>query len=310
MNKDDDLAIIALCSQLSDYDIKPLETKEWAEFSKILINNKKTPKDLFNFNDYDYNIMFNNKFEIIDRVKKLLLRASSLAFEIEKINKFGISIVTRASKEYPSRLKTILGQQCPPLFYYVGDLDILNNNFIGFVGSRDINNNDEIRLKKLVNTAVNLKYGIVSGGAKGVDSTATEECLNAGGFAVEYLSDSMLKKIKNSKISTLIRNGRLLLLSSVKPNAGFNVGIAMQRNKFIYAQSSGTVIIKSQYNEGGTWNGAIENLNKNWVDEYCINDLKYVGNVELIKRGAIPIDENFDFNLKGKKINKQQSMFD
>ncbi len=51
-------------------------------------------------------------------------------------------------------------------------------------------------------------------------------------------------------------DGRVVLFSVVVPTAGFNVGVAMQRNRYIYAQSSGTVVVRSDKGKGGTWNGA------------------------------------------------------
>ena len=89
----------------------------------------------------------------------------------------------------------------------------------------------------------------------------------------------------------------MLLISVAKPDSGFNAGIAMMRNKYIYAQSEATVIVKSDYNKGGTWSGATENLKNKWCKEFCWNNLKYNGNQALIKKGAIPIDDNWDGNL-------------
>lgn len=312
MNLDDELAIIALCSQLVNEDqFKPLETKEWAVISQKLIESGRTPKDLFEFTSNDLKKTFDFSDEEEKRVRYLLDRSSKLAFEIEKLNRFGINIVTRSSKLYPKKLKSLLGQNCPPLFYYAGKLELVNSKCIGFVGSRDISENDEIIVKKLVNNAVNSGFGVVSGGAKGVDSIATAKCLESGGVAIEFLSDSMIKKLKNSQISANIRNGKLVLLSYVKPDAGFNVGTAMQRNKFIYAQSIATVVIKSKYNEGGTWSGAVENLKQNYTLEFCLNEKKYIGNRELIRMGATPIDENFDFtSVENIKKHQQTSLFD
>lgn len=313
MNKDDDLAIIALCSQIGIVEgVKPLENKEWAIVSENLIKNNKTPKDLFDFSRDEFLSILNvfNEKEI-QRYEVLLDRSSSLAFELENLNKYGIKIVTRASSLFPRRLKKLLGQQSPPLFYYAGDLNLLNCKCIGFVGSRDVKDGDMKKLRRLVVSALSKGYGVVSGGAKGVDSIATEESLNSGGIAIEFLSESMIKKLKDHNISQFIREKRLLLLSAVKPDAGFNTGNAMQRNKFIYTQSIATTVIKSNYNQGGTWNGALENLKKGWVKEFCLRDENCLGNNELIKRGAIPIDENFDFSdveIAGKL--KQQSFFD
>ncbi len=83
-----------------------------------------------------------------------------------------------------------------------------------------------------------------------------------------------------------------------KPDAGFNTGIAMMRNKYIYAQSDATVVIKADYNKGGTWNGAVENLKKGWSLPLCRNHLAYPGNKALIEQGAVPIDEDWDGDVE------------
>ena len=107
----------------------------------------------------------------------------------------------------------------------------------------------------------------------------------------------MIRKIKAKNNINAILNDQLLILSVTKPDAGFSTGIAMMRNKYIYSQSDGTVIIKSDLNKGGTWSGAIENLKKQMSMTFCWNNTGYKGNMELISRGAIPIDENWDAEI-------------
>jgi predicted Rossmann fold nucleotide-binding protein DprA/Smf involved in DNA uptake len=108
----------------------------------------------------------------------------------------------------------------------------------------------------------------------------------------------------------------MLLLSVVKPDAGFNVGIAMMRNRYIYAQSSGTVVIRSEYNKGGTWAGAIENLKYGWCKELCWDKKAYQGNKALIEKGAIPIGNEWNGDiesLESSSLNaggEQLSLFD
>jgi predicted Rossmann fold nucleotide-binding protein DprA/Smf involved in DNA uptake len=62
------------------------------------------------------------------------------------------------------------------------------------------------------------------------------------------------------------------------------------RNRYIYAQSSGTVVIRSDRGKGGTWAGATEDLKKRWCPVFC-RDYNYPGNKELIRLGAIPVIE-------------------
>ena len=54
----------------------------------------------------------------------------------------------------------------------------------------------------------------------------------------------------------------LVLLSPYDPNAGFNVGNAMQRNKLIYALADAALVVNSDLGKGGTWTGAVEQLDK------------------------------------------------
>lgn len=217
-------------------------------------------------------------------------------FEIEKLNAKGIYIVTRADKNYPTYIKRKLGQQSPPLFYYCGDIGIANDDCIGFVGSRKIEDVDSAFTRKIVSICLKKGFSIVSGGAKGIDSISSEVVLEQGGVAIEYLSDGMNRKIKDGQVLQRIRDERLLLLSVVNPDAGFSVGTAMQRNKYIYAQSVGTVVVKSDFNKGGTWAGATENLRHKWAHTLCWKNDNYKGNIELIARGAIPIGDDFDPN--------------
>ena len=73
----------------------------------------------------------------------------------------------------------------------------------------------------------------------------------------------------------------------------------MMRNKYIYAQSEATLVIKADYNKGGTWSGASENLRNRWTLTLCRNQPSYPGNKALIEKGAIPIDDNWDGSIRG-----------
>ena len=111
----------------------------------------------------------------------------------------------------------------------------------------------------------------------------------------------MIKRMKNPALLEAIQNGQLLLLSFVNPDAGFFTGNLMARNKFIYAQSVGTVIVRSE-KKGGTWAGANENLRNGWCASFCWNKPEYDGNQELIRLGCIPIDDAWDGNPEQNEI--------
>lgn len=310
-------AIFTLCSHLCVGDgILPLEPKEWGELARKLMNANLKPEDLFGLSFDDLKTKLQAEDDYAKRILKLLERNASLTFELGNLENIGISVVTRADKEYPGKLKTVLGNNCPPIFYVAGDLSLLNRKYVGYVGSRTVSEDDVMFAKNTVSKTAKLGFGVVSGGAKGIDTASEEQALDLGIPIVEYLSDSMLKKIRKSSILKAIGNKKMLLLSVVKPDAGFNVGVAMMRNRYIYAQSSGTVIVRSEYDKGGTWTGATENLKHGWCKEFCWNKKSYPGNKALIERGAIPIDENWDGDIEKSEyaisnhVETQLSLFD
>ena len=313
MNLDSN-AILTLCSHICVGEgVRPLEPKEYSELAKKLGNIGKSPKDLFDFTVQDFEQLLDMTSDDIDRVKRLLDRNASLSFDLGQYSNIGIETITRADTEYPRKLKKKLGNACPPIFYYAGDLSLLDRNYIGYVGARTVSAEDIEFTKNAVRKTTSLGNGVVSGGAKGIDTVSGTEALLSGSFAVEYLSDSLMKKLKNSDTVRNVQNGNLLLLSVSKPDAGFNVGFAMMRNRYIYAQSEATVIVRSDLNKGGTWTGATENLKNNWCTTLCWEH-SYPGNKALIEKGAIPIPNDWNGIIPEKAQTvekyKQTSIFD
>lgn len=310
-------AIFTLCSHLCvGDDVIPFEPKEWTQLALILRSKNFVPADLFHISKADMQNELGLTAETAVRIARLVDRSASLTFEMQRYENMGISVVTRADVAYPQKLKEKLKNSCPPLFYYAGDLSLLKQKYIGYVGSRNVSDDDGDFTKSTVIKTVGHNYGVVSGGAKGVDSIAGEEALASGACVVEYLSDSLMRKIKRHEVVQCIQGGRLLLMSVVNPSAGFNVSTAMLRNRFIYAQSEATIVVRSDYNKGGTWAGATENLRKGWCKELCREKPEYRGNSELINMGAIPINESWDGDIDSSEsvsfanVSEQLSLFD
>lgn len=306
--------IAVLCSHLCADNCRPFEQSEWSKLAKTLREHDLEPKDIPDLSDDDYKGFLGYGKDEIERIKRLLDRAGSLGFELEKLSSFGINVITRADKDYPRQLKTKL-RGGPPMFYYAGELELLNRRTVGFVGSRTVGEDDTSFTDKTVGKIVSRGFGVVSGGAKGIDSASAAASLSKGGFCIEYIADSFLRRLKKSEVISGIQENKLLIMSMAKPDAGFNVGMAMQRNKFIYAQSVTTVVVKSDYNKGGTWSGATEALNMRYCPVLCRNRSQYPGNVALIRLGAIPIDDNWDGDVDNigssvPDIGEQLSLFD
>ncbi len=103
---------------------------------------------------------------------------------------------------------------------------------------------------------------LVSGGAKGIDQAAMRGALEDGGKVCGVLADSLEKTTMNRDHRNVLLDGQLVLITPYDPSAGFHVGNAMQRNKLIYALAEASLVVSSDFNKGGTWTGAVEQLDK------------------------------------------------
>ena len=132
-------AIFTLCSHLCVGDnVAPLEPKEWGELAKKLIEAELQPESIFELSKAEFKDKLLVSEEYADRIFRLLDRNASLSFELSQLQNIGISAITRADTEYPAKLKKVLGNNCPPIFYIAGDSSLLNYKYVGYVGSRTV----------------------------------------------------------------------------------------------------------------------------------------------------------------------------
>jgi predicted Rossmann fold nucleotide-binding protein DprA/Smf involved in DNA uptake len=222
------------------------------------------------------------------RLESLLERGMMLALSVEKWTNQGLWILGRGDSFYPDRLKQQLGQKAPAVLYGVGDIQLLSKGGLAIVGSRNVDEEGISYTEQIADNCSRQGIQIVSGGAKGVDTVAMLAALAEGGTVVGILADSLAKSAVSSKYRSAIQNKQLTLISAVDPQAGFNVGNAMGRNKYIYALADYGLVVSADYNKGGTWEGAVEALKKeNSVPIFIRSEGKLPeGNKQLLKRGA------------------------
>ena len=239
-------------------------------------------------------------------VSELLKRSGSIDFSISKMDGMGIKITTVLDDDFPSTLHKKLGDKCPPMLYFSGDSGINRQRQVGYVGSRVADDSDRAWTEKMVSKNTKNRYGVVSGGAKGVDMISTGHALSLGNYAIEFLAGGLVKRLMEPTTLSYILDGKLLLYCAASPfskgNRNSFVASAMERNKFIYAQSSGTVVVKSGHKEGGTWAGATEALKSSLCKVYVWDQKSYPGNQALIEMGGIGLDDNGDISIDNSAI--------
>jgi len=266
---------------------KPLTIKEWEKFAQWLSNHGIQPEDLLQHNLREILADWDDKKITVDRVQWLLERAMTLGLAIGKWEQTGLWILTRSEPGYPDRLKKRLRFDSPPVLFGCGNQHLLNQRGIAIVGSRDATEEDLAFASRLGGKAVLQGFSIVSGGARGIDEAAMFGALRQEGTAIGVLSHNLLRAATSAKYRKPLMNNNLVLISPFDPEASFDIGNAMTRNKYIYCLADAAIVVTASKGKGGTWNGAKENLKNKWVPLWVkASPDKNSGNYALVEKGA------------------------
>ena len=294
----DSFALFLLCSHLGlpdEPDAKPLSAREWSQVEQKLAANSFNVAELPGSSAAQIKSTLQITDDEAARLAWLLDRGSVIEQELERLAELGIWIITRFDEDYPPRFTERLKGAAPVLLYGAGSARLLNRRGLAVVGSRNIDQRGVALTEFIGNACAESKLTVYSGGARGVDKTAMLAALAAGGSAAGLLADSLEKAIRAADARTHIEEGQLALATPYSPHASFNVGMAMARNKLIYALSDFGLVIASDAEKGGTWAGAEEVLKAGWVPVFVVEGPNVPdGNRLLIKRGAIPFPDSFD----------------
>jgi predicted Rossmann fold nucleotide-binding protein DprA/Smf involved in DNA uptake len=282
-------AILLLTAHFSKSDTgepKPLSPTEWGRFALWLKEQGATPEALLTGDVAKLLEKWRDDKIPLERVWSLLARSSAMALALEKWQRAGLWIIARSDPDYPARLKRLLKSSSPPLFFGCGNRQLLNRGGLTVVGSRDASECDLDFARKLGDETAAAGYSIVSGGARGIDESAMLGALEKEGTVIGVLSDRLLKAATSSKYRPALMAKNLVLMSPFNPEAGFDVGNAMGRNKYIYCLADAAVIVHAG-TKGGTWSGALENLKHGWVPVWVKStEDKESGNAQLVAKGA------------------------
>lgn len=258
-------AILLLTAPLivgrSQRSLEFLTPTEYNRLARKLYENQREPADLLG---PEANDLLKTLQSIADsgRLERLLERGFLLSQAIERWQVRSIWVISRADPNYPSRLKEKLKDSAPAVLYGCGDETILETGGLVVVGSREV---DEILInytESVGRMAARAHRTVVSGGARGIDKAAMFGALQAGGRVIGVIADSLERLALARDCREYLMDRKLVLISPYDPAAGFNIGNAMQRNKVIYALGDAALVVNSDFEKGGTWAGATEQLEK------------------------------------------------
>jgi len=270
---------------------KPLSPTEWGRFALWLNAQGKTPADLVKDDPHAVLQGWQDDKISLHRIEQLLERGHALALALEKWSRVGMWVLTRSDADYPKLLKQRLRNSAPPVLFGCGNARLLNQRSVCVVGARKADDADLDYATALGERIAVAGMTVVSGGARGVDEAAMQGGLKQDGTVVGIMADSLLSAAMASKWRQGLMSNNLVLVSPFYPEAGFNAGNAMARNKYIYCLSQAAVVVRSD-TKGGTWNGAIENLKKAWVPLWVKRDQDvHSGNQALVSQGGRWLEE-------------------
>lgn len=265
-----------------------LSHTEYRKLARRLREMQLQPANLL---DSTFGVLSNVSLGIVEenRLRRLLERGFLLSQVVDRWHARSIWVMSRADSCYPRRLKARLREDAPALLYGCGQIDLLERGGLAIVGSRHVSDElieSTIAIGRLAGLA---GKSVVSGGAKGIDQAAMHGALEAGGNAIGVLADSLEKTALKREYRSVLRDGTLVLISPFDPSAGFNVGHAMQRNKVIYTLADASLVMNSDFNSGGTWAGAVEQLEHRAIPVYVRSKgNESEGLAALRQKGALP----------------------
>ena len=294
---------------------RPLSASEYDKMARLLHEHGWQPADLLGPESSaalrDCQPGFDD-----ERISQLLERGFLLSQAIDHWQARAIWVTSRADPDYPKRFKQRLGKFAPPVLYGCGDATLLENGGLAVVGSR--NASDELMeyTESIGRSAAAAQCTIISGGARGIDRSAMHGTLAEWGTVIGVLADGLEKAAMERGNRDVLMDSRLVLISPYDPKAGFNVGNAMQRNKLVYALADAGLVVESDHNKGGTWAGAIEQLDKLHLVPIYIRSSGNVGDSlkALERKGARPwpnpeTADDFRSVLTGERLHSEAESF-
>ncbi len=289
MMSEDAKAILLLCGHLGGpSEAEPLEPRDYNQVVRWLVDRKLRPEDLL---DPQHIPQLAKDTGIPEgRLSTLLKRGVKLGFAVEKWNQSGIWVICRSDPDYPARYRSHLKDKAPPILFGAGDKSLLKGGGLAIVGSRNVDAEGDAFARNVAAWCARGGMPVISGGARGVDQIAMSSALESGGVVVGVLADTLLKQSVSRDARGALADGRLLLISPSYPEAGFNVGNAMGRNKLIYALADYGLVVSADHRKGGTWAGAQEELKRHPGRPVLVRMTGKLppGNRKLLELGAVP----------------------
>lgn len=220
-------------------------------------------------------------------------------------------------KEFPEKLRKI--HNPPKELWVKGNIEILKDNAIAVIGSRNNTDYGKYWCEKFVKELLKYNLVIVSGMAVGIDSIAHNTALKYGGKTIAVLPsgfENVFPKENIKLFEKIIESGGLVV-SEYSPKEKHSQKNFLERNRIVSGLGFATLVIEAAFRSGTsvTANITIEEGKKVFCVPGSLNNPKSLGTNIMIKKGANlvtsveDIVKNYNFLHKTNYLRKN-SKFD
>jgi DNA processing protein len=216
---------------------------------------------------------------------------------LDHLNRLGITPLTLADAAYPENLRQVADP--PPVLFVRGDLEYGDGHAVALVGTRRATAYGHAVAERLATGLAQHGVTVVSGLARGIDTTAHHAAVRAGGRTIAVLGNGLdqVYPAENSALAGRIASsGQGALVSEFAPGIPPDAVNFPRRNRIISGLSRLTVIV-----EAGDRSGAL--ITADFALEQGRDVLAVPGSVlspasaganSLLKQGAVPVTSASD----------------
>lgn len=210
-----------------------------------------------------------------------------LSGELRRITEYGCHVVTREDANYPAHLREIYD---PPICLYIkGSLLEKDKHSVAIVGSRMTTNYGTETARKFGYQLAYVGVTVVSGGARGIDTSAHQGALSAKGRTIAVLGTgiNIVFPTENAQLFQRIsENGALM--TQFPFNRPADKQTFPIRNRIVAGMTLGTVVVEANLSSGAliTARMAVDEGRQVFAVPGRIDSPRSKGCHELIKKGA------------------------
>ena len=213
--------------------------------------------------------------------------------EYNALKKIGGDLICACEADYPLALAAT--DDAPPVLSYIGNLKLTKNPCLAIVGARNASLNGRNFAQKISHELGQAGQVIVSGLARGIDTSAHKGALQTGTIAVVAGGIDVVYPRENTDLYHEIRDHGLVIAESplsMEPIARH----FPKRNRIVSGLSAGTIVIEASFKSGSLITARL--AAEQGRDVYAVpgypQDPRAQGPNKLIKDGAILIQNAQD----------------